>query len=810
MRRATLTVILTLMAMPLCASGGESAKDWLNNACVEAEKVADEEQRLALFQEIIGPLGHVDISSARKIIAKYSKSHGDQLKAKLAEYQLFQGDFNGAIATANSFSDKGSQWTLPMIATSMYRKEKNVEHALELAERTEGFSQQWIYLTVFTDLVFSGKIDQAKKLAPKIEGVNARVLTDNYIRLGELFQRHDDFRPVAGEVMDILDELGETPVRMAEKVGMQGNTAFSIRLLELVERPEKPAEVYFSTSQAYYRIAISCLAVERKEECRELLSKGLADAKMIESPDGRAFKLLDIAGLQADELGDYANALETADLATEAAVKIEDFDQAKALCHIARVQITAEDLPAAEKTLKLAMAANEKYEGNILVNYMADSLVHHLLALGKEEEAHKIAAEAPETDRDRVIETIAVHYSTHGQEKALDQYLNSLISPRERVVAYIAVAHYLVKQGKKAGSEASYSWLNIWRYNDDHAIEIEANGKLLVSYPAIAEEKETRENKGWTAKQFSPVAGENRIVVRFTLRKGAGPKNHSRFQLHLNDQEEHSAEMFSLLSRGRINIKNLGYAEISIKFKLGAGVPAKITTHFRGWNAVNKNHLLIEWVRTRTPHVRKPVSEEIRKWYSTGQMMSEEKRRKDKIISGKYFNRQGKQTGQVVNGTGVKKDYYDNGQVRFECPLVNSGWHGRVINYYPSGQIHAIRECLRDHSNGQFLEYYETGELHIEGINRGTLKKEGQWLNHDKTGKVVAMVTYKGGQVVNFVTEDREDGEFVEYHPNGKVRLKGAYDRGWKTGPWIEYDDSGNIVAVAEFQIGQVADFAGR
>ncbi len=449
-----------------CKGAGPSVSDrggseyWLNRAYAEIENIPDDKNRLALIERIINPLSSpMNIPVAGKIIAKYSKTYGDKLAGRLPMYQIIQGDLEGALLTANSLSDKNRRSAISLIAMSIYNKTKDAPRALKLAEELDGFPRLFVYSRIFQDLALSGQIEEAKKLAPKIVeeaekfapnggGERAKKKNDNYIRLGELFRKHDDFRPVAKEIIEVLEEMGETPVTMAEDVGEIGNnTALAVKILEFVGKPTKN---YYATSQAYYRIAFKCSMYGRKEECRPLLSKSLADAKMINNPSEQAFKMKDIAGLQA-RLGYFKEALQTADLATAAAIKIEGFDKAKILCHITGVQIAAKDLLAAEKTLQLAIDANEKdkTKTNKLQKYMSAGLIHNLLALGKEEEAHKIAAKAPEKDRDMIINRFATHYSSHGKEKALEQYLDSLSSPEERVVAYVAIASALARQQKE-------------------------------------------------------------------------------------------------------------------------------------------------------------------------------------------------------------------------------------------------------------------------------------------------------------------------------------------------------------------------
>ncbi len=43
------------------------------------------------------------------------------------------------------------------------------------------------------------------------------------------------------------------------------------------------------------------------------------------------------------------------------------------------------------------------------------------------------------------------------------------------------------------------------------------------------------------------------------------------------------------------------------------------------------------------------------------------------------------------------------------------------------------------------------------------------------------------------------DGSYKEYHPNGKVKIKGAFDRGEPTGKWKYFDEEGKLIKVDKY-----------
>ena len=335
-----------------------------------------------------------------------------------------------------------------------------------------------------------------------------------------------------------------------------------------------------------------------------------------------------------------------------------------------------------------------------------------------------------------------------------------------------------------------------------HDIEVQVNGKPFVTYSAPDKKNSTMKGSEQSPKQFVPVEGKNEIVVRWTG-NNIKQRYSVNFQLLLTIDNQDSKEDIVLLPHREY--ADVAFAEDRIGFDLRSNRPLKIMNHFQEWASPKKKQLLSDsiTVLSPSPGVSDPVSEQIKKWYSTGQIMLEEKREKDKVVSGKYFNLRGEQTAEVKNGTGVCQKYYDNGQLIFSCPMVNSAWNGKLVNYWPSGQIQGIREYLNDKTHGQWTEYYEDGKVSVDGMyNQGT--KEGKWVSYEEDGKLKYLVTYKNGKCLNFAVEDegKEDGEFVTYHDNGKVHIKGRYEYGTKEGEWTEYDETGNILAVARFSMG--------
>ncbi|MBI65617.1 MAG: hypothetical protein CMG64_04940 [Candidatus Marinimicrobia bacterium] len=86
------------------------------------------------------------------------------------------------------------------------------------------------------------------------------------------------------------------------------------------------------------------------------------------------------------------------------------------------------------------------------------------------------------------------------------------------------------------------------------------------------------------------------------------------------------------------------------------------------------------------------------------------------------------------------------------------------------------------------------GNIKYNHIKVGTLKIEKSVHRNDeysrttiynRSGKVREIKNYKN---------DKLDGDFEAYWPNGKVHTRGEYKKGCRIGSWSFYNDKGNLI----------------
>lgn len=122
----------------------------------------------------------------------------------------------------------------------------------------------------------------------------------------------------------------------------------------------------------------------------------------------------------------------------------------------------------------------------------------------------------------------------------------------------------------------------------------------------------------------------------------------------------------------------------------------------------------------------------------------------------------------------------------------------QVNDYYINNQLQmsgTFSSLDNENRNGHFKFYAKSGELSSEGIYRNNLK-QGIWKD------------YKNGQIwVSSIYEDDSlNGEFLVFHPNGKIKRNDIYRKGeLKVG--LCYDKNGNDTTYFPFK--EYAQFAG-
>jgi len=159
----------------------------------------------------------------------------------------------------------------------------------------------------------------------------------------------------------------------------------------------------------------------------------------------------------------------------------------------------------------------------------------------------------------------------------------------------------------------------------------------------------------------------------------------------------------------------------------------------------------------------------------------------------------------------IRKEFYNDGTIKI-IGSYNDGEkqgtfreydkQGNIINGYIYKNNEKTGEGIVDKEGkrqGDWKLYYKTGELKAEGKYVDG-KKEGKWKYYFQTGQKKQIGEYRKGQPHGYwkwyfangtmqreenYRKGKEDGMMIEYNEAGEEIYKGAYEDGYKIGPWF-------------------------
>lgn len=124
----------------------------------------------------------------------------------------------------------------------------------------------------------------------------------------------------------------------------------------------------------------------------------------------------------------------------------------------------------------------------------------------------------------------------------------------------------------------------------------------------------------------------------------------------------------------------------------------------------------------------------------------------------------------------------------YELHYKRGGRHGAWVERYPDGKIATLANYVLDLLEGDYETRWENGELKTRGTCVGG-KRQGTWKKWGPTGAL---------EVQFEMADDKWHGPAV-FHFVGRT-THGQYDRGKRTGEWVERDKAGEVIARETFQ----------
>lgn len=160
---------------------------------------------------------------------------------------------------------------------------------------------------------------------------------------------------------------------------------------------------------------------------------------------------------------------------------------------------------------------------------------------------------------------------------------------------------------------------------------------------------------------------------------------------------------------------------------------------------------------------------------------------------------------------GVWKDFYPSGKVKAETGYINGKKSGYSKTFLENGSLGNIEKYMGDSLMKDPPELTTKLEVRNEYYEDGTIKKTGTYLygvaegthkEYSHEGKITSGKIYHEGNLIGEGLIDvagNQQGTWIEYHNNGKIKGKGNYENGNKVGDWIFYHPNGKTEQTGKY-----------
>ena len=157
----------------------------------------------------------------------------------------------------------------------------------------------------------------------------------------------------------------------------------------------------------------------------------------------------------------------------------------------------------------------------------------------------------------------------------------------------------------------------------------------------------------------------------------------------------------------------------------------------------------------------------------------------------------------------------------------NDRKNGKYKSYYFNGRMKESGQYVNNIKEGEWSTYYENGKLESKGVFNKADMKIGDWqyfgLNglisskekFENDGNIYSKINYSYFENGNLRDEIQvkisgvkgvKEGQYVEYHSNGKKKAEGKYNNNLQNGLWSYYFDNGLLQAKGNYINGNGGD----
>lgn len=164
-----------------------------------------------------------------------------------------------------------------------------------------------------------------------------------------------------------------------------------------------------------------------------------------------------------------------------------------------------------------------------------------------------------------------------------------------------------------------------------------------------------------------------------------------------------------------------------------------------------------------------------------------------------------KYEGYFVNNfpSGEFKYYYDDGKIKAISKYFEKGLRSFTTTYFPNGKLMSEGYYISTHKDSCW-KYYNGFDVVIkEEFYRANLKN-GEWKTYYDDGSLTDRMcwkngkregpweqNYSGGSLKTQFKNDKLEGNYQVFTPEGKIRYQGKYKNNLKEGLWFWFNEDG-------------------
>lgn len=145
----------------------------------------------------------------------------------------------------------------------------------------------------------------------------------------------------------------------------------------------------------------------------------------------------------------------------------------------------------------------------------------------------------------------------------------------------------------------------------------------------------------------------------------------------------------------------------------------------------------------------------------------------------------------------MEKEFYPNGRLKFEVPIIKGKRHGKSVQYYENGKVQLISNWENGIKKGESTSFYKNGNPHIKSTYKNGVAN-GIIQIYDSLHNIKEKYT---------VINELKDGPYQEFFPDGRLKVEGSYKNDKPEGKGFEFYETGELFRKYVYKNGELIYF---